>query len=52
LIRAGAQRYLEESECERALTNLTADSYSWWKLARYVVKGIIYYFIEFYHLIY
>jgi len=29
LIRAGAQRYLEESECEKALTNLTADSYSW-----------------------
>jgi hypothetical protein len=28
LMKAGAQRYLEESECERALTNLTADSYS------------------------
>ena len=25
----GAQRYLEESERERALTSLTADSYSW-----------------------
>jgi serine/threonine protein kinase len=29
LMKAGAERYLEESECERALTNLTADSYSW-----------------------
>lgn len=29
LIEVGADRYLEESECERALTSLTADSYSW-----------------------
>lgn len=29
LMKAGAQQYLEESECEKALTNLTADSYSW-----------------------
>ncbi|RDL39333.1 Uncharacterized protein BP5553_03673 [Venustampulla echinocandica] len=29
LMDLGAQRYLEESECEKALTSLTADSYSW-----------------------
>jgi Ser/Thr protein kinase RdoA (MazF antagonist) len=29
LMKAGAQQYLEESECEKALASLTADSYSW-----------------------
>jgi hypothetical protein len=29
LMKAGAQRYLEESECERALTSLTIESYVW-----------------------
>ncbi|TVY41510.1 hypothetical protein LOCC1_G006535 [Lachnellula occidentalis] len=29
LIEVGAGRYLEELECERALTSLTADAFSW-----------------------
>ncbi|KAL2060158.1 hypothetical protein VTL71DRAFT_9553 [Oculimacula yallundae] len=29
LMEAGARQYLEEAECEKALMNLTADSYSW-----------------------
>ncbi|TVY80560.1 hypothetical protein LSUE1_G005407 [Lachnellula suecica] len=29
LMKLGGEQYLEESDCERALTNLTADSLSW-----------------------